>query len=151
MRTTLRFFGPPRDSAYGTLRAIYAMPILYLVLHRYFRNLSGLKALVALVLLASLLGMAYSQDTVSAIGYGAVLGFVWSGILVLLASAPRHLWIIGTLGTAVASLFTHKISEWIHPIYLDKVRFPARANTMLHLVELLYFGFFIYVYVRIGM
>ena len=150
MRTTLRFFGTVRDSAYGTLRSLYAMPVLYLVLHRYFRHRSMLEVLVALVLLASLVGMAYSEDTVSAIGYGAVLGFVWSGILVLLTSAPRRLWIMGTLATAVASLFTHKVSEWIHPILLDRVRFPARANTILHLVEILYFGFFVYVYAYIG-
>ena len=150
MRTTLRFFGTVQDSAYGTLQSLYAMPVLYLALAPQLGRRSSLEVFVALILVASLVGMSYPADGLSAVGYGAVIGFVWSGVLVMLASAPRELWITGTIGTAAASLLSHVLSAWLNPVLLGRVRFPARANAALHLVEVLYFGFFVYVYWRMG-
>ena len=150
MRTTLRFFGTVRDSAYGTLQAIYAMPILYLGLARQLRAVGSLDLFTAFVLVASMIGMSYPVDGLSAAGYGAVLGFVWSGALVLLGSAPRSLWITGTIATAVANLFSYEAARWLNPLLLDNVRFPVRANFALHIVAVLYFTAFIYVYSRLG-
>ena len=93
-----------------------------------------------------MIGMSYPADWLSAIGYGAVLGFVWSGSLVLLTPAPRALWILGTITTALANVFSYEVAQRLHPLLLKTVRFPAKANLALQAVAVLYFAAFIYVY-----
>ena len=148
MRLTLRFFGSLQDSLIGTLQALYAFPIVYLY-YRYQAcrrdptSPNPLFGFTAALLVVSLIGMAYPEDLAGAIAYGAVVGWVITGVTALTGNLPNptEYWLLGTTMVIIATAFSYWVSQRLTPRILARIQIPQQKTPLLNLVEK---GFFIF-------